>query len=123
VEGAADGREAWNFRSAAGYTEGLELTGYKVIASDGEVGKVDRATYDPDSSSLVVDTGPWILGSQVLLPVVVPAAVIERIDPEQETVYVDRLKEQIKDGPPYDPDVDVGPRFWQQVSRHYGFAP
>lgn len=120
---ADDSRKAWNFRSAAGYTEGLELTGYKVVATDGEVGKVDQATYGPDSASLVVDTGPWILGAQVLLPVVVPAAVIERIDPDQETVYVDSSKDHIKDGPPYDRDVDVTPTFWEQVGRYYGFAP
>ena len=43
-------------------------TGFGVEAIDGSIGKVDEATYDTDSSSIVVDTGPWIFGRKVMLP-------------------------------------------------------
>ena len=34
---------------------------------DGEIGKIDEATYDVGSAFVVVDTGPWILGRKVLI--------------------------------------------------------
>ena len=57
------------------YREGVDLgvstrsvVGYDVEARDGSIGKVDEATFDTDSSSLVIDTGPWIFGKKVMLP-------------------------------------------------------
>ncbi len=38
-------------------------------------------------------TGPWIFGKKVVLP----AGVVERVDPDEEKVYVHRTKDQIKD--------------------------
>src|ERR687892_1073410 len=46
----------------------LDVEGFKVAATDGDIGKIDEATYDVGSSYIVVDTGPWILGRKVLLP-------------------------------------------------------
>ncbi|MBM7786503.1 PRC-barrel domain-containing protein [Tenggerimyces flavus] len=94
--------DAWNYRPTAGYAGGNDLVGYKVAATDGDIGKVDRATYEVDGASLVVDTGPWIFGKKVLLP----AGLVERVDPAEEKVYVDRTKDQIKDAPEYDPDPE-----------------
>ena len=73
----------------------LKVEGFKVAASDGDIGKVDEATYDVGSSYVVVDTGPWILGRKVLLP----AGVIERIDLDNEKVDVRLTKDQIKNSP------------------------
>jgi hypothetical protein len=47
------------------------------------------------SSYIVVDTGPCIFGKKVLLP----AGLIEAIDLDEEIVYVDRTKEEIKKAP------------------------
>ena len=94
--------EIWTFRSRPEINvEDVDLTGYKVEATDGSIGKVDEATYDTSSSFLVVDTGPWILGRKVMLP----AGVVERIDPDDGKVYVDRSKDEIKDSPEFDPDT------------------
>ena len=93
--------EIWTFRSGPQINvEEVDLTGYKVEATDGSIGKVDEATYDTSSSFLVVDTGPWILGRKVMLP----AGVVERIDPDEGEVHVDRTKEEIKNSPEFDPD-------------------
>ena len=90
--------DPWNYRTTAGYTEGTDLTGYKIAAVDGDIGKVDKATDQTGTSTLVVDTGPWIFGRKVLLPV----GVVERVDHDDEKVYVDRTKDQIKDSPEFD---------------------
>jgi hypothetical protein len=74
------------------------VVGYGVEATDGSIGKVDDATYEVGSSSIVVDTGPWIFGKKVMLP----AGVIQRVDHEAETVMVDRTKDEIKNAPELD---------------------
>ncbi|WP_078625089.1 PRC-barrel domain-containing protein [Streptomyces californicus] len=58
----------WGYQPAAGHTVGTDLIGYKVEATDGSIGKVDKHSDDVTSSYLVVDTGVWIFGKHVLLP-------------------------------------------------------
>ena len=94
--------DPWSYRATAGYTEGTDLTGYKIAAVDGDIGKVDEATNEPGTAGLVVDTGPWIFGRTVILP----AGVVERVDHDDQMVYVDRTKDQIKAAPEYDQTVD-----------------
>src|ERR671939_317967 len=75
-----------------------DLTGYSVEALDGGIGKIDEASYDVGAGYIVVDTGPWIFGKKVLLP----AGVISTVDHDDEKVYVNRTKEQIKNAPEFD---------------------
>jgi len=77
---------------------GVDLSGFSVEALDGGIGSIDEATYETSQSYVVVDTGPWIFGKKVLLP----AGVIQRIDLDSETVFVDRTKDEIKDAPEFD---------------------
>jgi len=91
--------ETWGYRADAQYTPGTSLTGYKVEATDGHIGKVDDATYDVGAAYIVVNTKPWLIGKHVMLP----AGTITRIDHEDETLYVDRTQAQIKAAPEYDP--------------------
>ena len=90
--------QPWEYRTSSQYMTGTDLTGYSIAAVDGDIGRVDQATYETGSASLVVDTGPWIFGRKVLLP----AGVVERVDQNERKVYVDRTKDQIKDAPEYD---------------------
>jgi hypothetical protein len=76
----------------------VDLSGFKVEALDGSIGKVDEATYEAGGSFIVVDTGPWIFGKKVMLP----AGVIRDIDLDTETVFVSRTKDQIKNAPEFD---------------------
>jgi hypothetical protein len=77
------------------------VVGYHVEAQDGSIGKVDEATFDVGSAYLVVDTGPWIFGKKVMLP----ASIIRDIDHDEEKIFVDRTKEQIKNAPELDDDA------------------
>jgi hypothetical protein len=93
----------------------IDLTGYSVEALDGGVGKVDEATYDVGSSYVVVDTGPWIFGKQVLLP----AGVLDRIDAESETVFVNRTKDEIKNAPELDLEMGTTEDYRARVGTYY----
>jgi hypothetical protein len=75
-----------------------DITGFDVEASDGHIGKVHEATYEPSSSCLVVDTGFWIFGSKRMIP----AGAVQRIDPDAQKLFVNLTKEQVKSAPDYD---------------------
>ena len=111
--------EMWVFGVDSGIgadpTQGVDVTGFGVEALDGSIGKIDEATYEENAHGLVVDTGPWIFGKKVVLP----AGVIERVDADEEKVYVSRTKDQIKDSPRFgDTDLDEDAR--GQVGDYYG---
>jgi hypothetical protein len=108
--------DPWNFRDRPTMLpEDKSLVGFKVHAVDGDIGKVDAATTDVDSSHIVVDTGPWIFGRKVMLP----AGTIESIDWTEEKVYVDRSKDQIKDSPELTATDDVGPAYRDRLDVYY----
>lgn len=94
---------------------GIDLSGYRVEALDGSVGTIDKASYETDDSWLVVDTGPWIFGREVLLP----AGTVQNINHAERTVYVDRTRDQIKDAPEYDPETFGKPEYREQIARYY----
>jgi hypothetical protein len=57
--------DPWNFRDPGSMgSDGGDITGYKVHATDGDIGKVDEASMEVGASQIVVDTGPWIFGSK-----------------------------------------------------------
>ena len=97
-------RETWTYRSDL-HSGDIDLVGYDVEALDGGIGKVDDATYDAGASYIVVDTGPWIFGKKVMLP----ASVIDRIEPTDDKVFVNRTKDEIKNAPEFDQDRSTTP--------------
>jgi hypothetical protein len=106
----------WTFNERV-MAKPLDLQGFKVEATDGDIGKVDEATYDVGSSFVVVDTGPWILGRKVLLP----AGVIEEIDADERRVRVRLSKDQIKNAPELDEVTDWrSDEYRERVGSYYG---
>lgn len=87
--------DIWGYQPTTGYTAGTNLTGYKVEATDGSIGKVDKHSDEVGSSCIVVDTGVWIFGKHVLLP----AGTITLIDASEKKIHVSRTKAEIKDSP------------------------
>jgi hypothetical protein len=112
--------DLWTYRGerdlGIDVTRGVDIVGYKVEAIDGDIGKVDEATYDVGSSYIVVDTGPWIFGKKVMLP----AGVIERIDMENERVRVNRTKDEIKAAPELDESELPDERYRGELGSYYG---
>jgi hypothetical protein len=111
--------EMWVFSVESGIgndpTQGIDVTGFGVEALDGSIGKIDEATYEENANGLVVDTGPWIFGKKVVLP----AGVIDRVDPDEEKVYVHRTKDQIKESPRFgETGLDTSGR--SEVGDYYG---
>ncbi|MFD3326780.1 PRC-barrel domain-containing protein [Streptomyces sp. NPDC058701] len=106
----------WGYRETSGRLAGADLTGYKVEATDGSIGKVDKHSDEVGSSYIVVDTGPWIFGKEVLLP----AGTISRVDADDQKVYVDRTKEQIKNAPEFDKEKHLGNEdYHREVGGYY----
>jgi hypothetical protein len=103
--------EIWDFRETV--TE-IDLDGYDVEAIDGHIGKVDQSTYEAGSGSIIVDTGPLVFGRKVFLP----AGTIERIDPENRKIFVDRTKEEIKQAPEYDPSGYADQEYMIQLAEY-----
>jgi hypothetical protein len=89
--------EMWTYSSDYS-AQDMNVEGFDVVATDGEIGKIDEATYEVGSSYIVVDTGPWIFGRKVVLP----AGAIERIDLDNRKAELRLTKDQIKNSPEFD---------------------
>ena len=105
----------WEYRATV-YATDPDFIGFDVEAADGHIGKVDEASNDAGRSFLVVDTGFWIFGKKRLIP----AGVVERVDREDERVYVSRTKEQIKNAPEYDDSLVADDTYRQGLGSYYG---
>ena len=112
--GMATTSDVWSFRTEPTIGD-VDLTGFSVEAADGGIGKVDEATYEAGSSYLIVDTGPWIFGKKVMLP----AGVVQRVDPEGETVFVNRTKDEIKNAPEFDDNL-ADTDYRNRLGEYYG---
>jgi hypothetical protein len=106
--------EIWTYREPTWTT--TDLTGYKVEALDGGIGKIDEASYEVGAGYIVVDTGPWIFGKKVMLP----AGVIMRVDTEEEKVFVKLTKEQIKNAPEFDESAYRDDDYRGKLGSYYG---
>lgn len=93
-----------------------DLIGYKVEAIDGSIGKVDEASNEVGASYLAIDTGPWIFGKKVLLPV----GVVDRIDTAEETIFVNRTKDEIKNAPEFDESRYRDAQYRDEIGGYYG---
>ncbi|MCB5181268.1 PRC-barrel domain containing protein [Streptomyces antimicrobicus] len=110
------GTEMWGYADSSGHVAGADLTGFKVEASDGSIGRIHKHSADAGRSFIVVDTGPWILGRHVL----VPAGLVREVDVDNETVRVAATKQEIKASPDFESgrhDDDVA--FIRLIEQYY----
>lgn len=105
----------WRYRGNEDWS-GLNLAGYTVEATDGEIGKVDEASMEVGANYIVVDTGPWIFGKKVMLP----AGVVSSVDTADERVHVDRSKDEIKSSPEFDEVQYRESAYRDELGDYYG---
>jgi hypothetical protein len=103
---------------------GEQLVGYDVQALDGEIGSVAEAMREVVGRYLVVDAGRWISGKKVVLP----GAIVERVDPRRNTVFVNRTRQEIADAPDYHALTFRTHAYRAELDRYYapggpGFRP
>jgi hypothetical protein len=108
--------EIWTYTIA---TPTVDLTGFKVEARDGSIGKVDEATNEAGGSFIVVDTGPWIFGKRVMIP----AGFITNIDLDAELIDLDLTKDEIKSAPEFDKDRYLDQTYRSELGSYYGNRP
>ena len=106
--------EIWTYREQTWGT--VNLAGYGVEAVDGGIGKIDEASNEVGASYLVVDTGPWIFGKKVMLP----AGVVMKVDHDDEKVFVNRTKDQIKNAPEFDDSMIKDEGYRGRLGSYYG---
>jgi len=104
----------WNYRGTDDWSS-MNLVGFKVEATDGDIGKIDEASNEVGAGYIVVDTGPWIFGKKVMLP----AGVVSRVDATDERVHVDRTKDEIKEAPEFDQDTYKDSSYRDSLGSYY----
>ena len=109
--------DLWTYReNVPSSTEGIKgINGLAVEANDGSIGHIDAASNETGAGYIVVDTGPWIFGSKVLIP----AGAITEVDLIDEKVYLDLSKQQIKNAPEYTPDSTPDQSYLGQLGTYY----
>src|SRR5262250_23282 len=95
------------------------LKGTSIAATDGDIGSVSDLYFDDLTWTiryLVVDTGTWLPGRQVLIS---PRSV--RSASGQDRVPVALTKEQVKNSPSIDADKPVERQYEEAYSKYYGY--
>ncbi|MEG3630197.1 PRC-barrel domain-containing protein [Streptomyces poriticola] len=110
----------WTYAPDSGHAEGQDLTGCTVVAADGTVGHVDRQADHFGMRHLVVDSGAWVFGRSVLVPV----GIVTGIDPQDRRVTVSCTKAQIKAAPRFRTDSETMDReYLTAVGDYYDRLP
>ena len=107
-----------------------ELRGYKLLAKDGDIGKVHEFYFDDRAwviRYLVADTGNWLINRRVLIS----PTVLDNPDWEEHAIPVSLTKEQIENSPDIAEDRPVSlqqemklmnyyrwPNYWESVGAH-----
>jgi hypothetical protein len=96
-----------------------EVTGYRIHATDGEIGHVSGFLVDDATWALrylIIDTSNWWIGHMVL----VAPPWISGVHWPDRSVSVDLTREAIKSAPAFDPSADWTREQDVSLYRHYG---
>jgi uncharacterized protein YrrD len=102
--------------------DAAKLKGYSIHARDGALGTVSDWLFHDDTWSLrwlVVDTGAWLPGRKVLLPL----SALGTPNAELRQLPVILSKEQVKAGPGIDTDRTVSRQMEAGVFDYYALMP
>ncbi|AUY48076.1 PRC-barrel domain containing protein [Streptomyces sp. CB01881] len=84
--------DLWEYRPGSHHAADLNLVGYEVEATDGPLGRVEQDAGD----HLLVDAGPWVQGTRLLVPV----GLVARIDHLELVVHLDCPRARVRSAPP-----------------------
>ncbi len=96
------------------------LKGYAIAAKDGHIGTVSDVLFDDTTWKmrwLVVDTGDWLPGRQVLIH---PTA-LGQVDWKREVLPVHLTKKQVEDSPDVAQDLPVSRQMEDTLYNYYGW--
>jgi uncharacterized protein YrrD len=97
-----------------------QLYGNQLGASDGEIGHIKDFYFEDQTwmiRYLVVDTGLWLPGRQVLLS---PHS-LGRLDQAQKVLRVNLTRKQIENSPSIDSHKPVSRQYEEEYHRYYGW--
>ncbi|MFI9825426.1 PRC-barrel domain containing protein [Streptomyces sp. NPDC052013] len=110
----------WSYAPELGPAQQQDLTGYTVVASDGTVGHVDRQADHHGMRHLVVDTGVWVFGRSMLVPV----GVVAGIDTADRKVTLTCTRAEVKAAPRFRTDSEtMDPAYLTEVGAYYHGLP
>ncbi len=98
------------------------LDGFRIHATDGDIGHLEDFYFDDDHWTVryvVVKTGPWLFGREVLLA---PPSFTE-VDWARRELKASLSRGQIRDAPGRDLARPISRAFESRLHRHYGVAP
>ncbi len=98
------------------------MLGYKVRATDGEIGEVADFYFDALDwfvRYLVADTGSWLAERLVLLS----PTVLGWADAEDKTFDVVLTRKQVEASPPVERDMPVSRQLEAELHKHYDWVP
>lgn len=99
-----------------------DLFGYRLEATDGEIGSIQDLIFDERTLTIhyvVAETGGWFSGHKVLLS----TAALHAPEWYNRSIPISMTKEQIKDSPGLDADQTVSRRKEEEMHKYYGWAP
>lgn len=99
-----------------------KLQDYRLKARDGELGNLREVYFDDQAwmvRYLVVRTGGWLLGREVLIA---PRSVTE-VNEEEKALTIDLTQEQIKGSPPVTTEKPVSRHYEQVFYQYYDWIP
>lgn len=105
-------------RQASWLHSAVRLQGCDIAATDGDAGQLTDFLFDEMAWSirwLLLDTGRWVPGRQVLIPV----SWVGRIARAESSVQLDLTCDLIQSSPPYDPAVTLDSQLEDRLYEHY----
>lgn len=96
-----------------------EVTGYRLHATDGDLGHICDFLIDDDKwivRYLAVDTHNWWPGKKVLLPPV----LVDNVNWTHQSVSVAVARDKVRNAPGWDPEPAISRDFEEALDNYYG---
>ena len=103
--------DIWSYRAAV-VTEPA-VAGYRLLTTDGNVGRVEQAVDRDQRSCLLVETDAG--DRRVLLP----AGLVESVDHERAVVHVSLSSAEVEGAPTFEERVEPGEAYLQPFGDEY----